>query len=230
MGNRLVLGIDNSIDFLNVGLSLEEHLLEERSIRSTRHPSQIIATEVLDILARHGYGPADLNLIVATIGPGSFTGIRVGLAFCKGLSAGRGIPLLGVPSLDVLASSLAFMKGYYLCPMIDAKKGEIFTAIYRAVHGGSLDSLKGYLAVKPEAATAIIREPCLCFGTGVSMAAPFLSKMRGVTLLPDRFARISAAALIKEGLTRTTGTPAESVKPIYGRRSEAEIKFNVELV
>lgn len=230
MENRLVLGIDNSIDFLNVALSLEGRLLEEHSIRSTEHPSQIIAAVVRDILLRHGYGPADLNLIVATIGPGSFTGIRVGLAFCKGLSAGRAIPLLGVPSLDVLTSPLAFMEGYYLCPMIDAKKGEIFTALYRAAHGGNLESLTGYLAVKPEAVAGIIKEPCICFGTGASIAAPFLSKMHGVTILADRFARISAAALIKEGLARAEEPITASLKPIYGRRSEAEIKFNVELV
>ncbi|MCK7467734.1 MAG: tRNA (adenosine(37)-N6)-threonylcarbamoyltransferase complex dimerization subunit type 1 TsaB [Desulfosudis oleivorans] len=126
MAGRLILAIDNSLNLLNIALAREEELIEERHIRPDKPPSQTIPGAVLQILADHDCLVEDLSLIIATLGPGSFTGIRVGLAFCKGLASGKKIPLIGVPTLDVLASPFSFLEGHYLCPLIDAKKGEVF--------------------------------------------------------------------------------------------------------
>jgi tRNA threonylcarbamoyladenosine biosynthesis protein TsaB len=223
--NRLVLGLDNSIDFLNLALSLEDRLIEERRIRNTRAPSEIIALEVREMLSRHGYEPGNVGLIVTTLGPGSFTGIRVGLAFCKGFCAGAGTAVIGIPTLDVLAAPFAYMEGHYLCPVIDAKKGEVFTALYH-VSDGDLEKVTGYCAIKPAQVTNLINIPCLLFGTGVSLIAPFVGKKDGISILSPEFSTISASILIKEGL-RKSGLP---LQPIYGRRSEAEIRFNIEMV
>jgi tRNA threonylcarbamoyladenosine biosynthesis protein TsaB len=224
--NRLVLAIDNSIDFLNIALSLEQSLLEERRIKSTFPPSQVLPGHVSGMLAGHGYTVEDLSLVAVTLGPGSFTGMRVAVAFSKGIATGRAIPLIGVPTLDVLASPFSFMEGYHILPLIDAKKGEIFTALYR-VAGGSVEKLSDYRAVKPGETSAIVRTPCVCFGTGARLAEDFLAGMEGVTLIKDAFSAISGERLIKEALKGAADTPAEEVQPIYGRRSEAEIKFNV---
>jgi tRNA threonylcarbamoyladenosine biosynthesis protein TsaB len=229
MGSRLVLGIDNSIDFLNIAIAVEERLIEERHIRSKRAPSEILPLEVLQMLDDHGYKTGDLGLIVATLGPGSFTGIRVGLAFCKGLRAGGGIPLVGVPTLDVLASPFSFMETHYLCPMLDAKKGEVFLSLYK-VSGGEIERLTPYQSVKPKEVAAIVKAPCICFGTGAHLFQPFVDGMDGLTIVKDGFSVLSGEALIREGLKRAEAAVPVDLKPIYGRRSEAEIKFNVELV
>ncbi len=228
MENEIVLGVDNSIDYLNIALSSGKRLLEERSVKGARHPSQIIAVEVRDMLANHGYGPDNIGLIVASLGPGSFTGIRVGLAFCKGLSNGGEIPLVGIPTLDVLAAPLSFMEGYTICPIIDAKKGEVFFASYLA-RDGLLERTSPYGAVKPEGIPAILKEPCLVLGTGVPLVAPLISHLSRVSMLPDSFSRVRASTLIEEGLRRIELGIAEPGTPVYGRRSEAEIKFNVQL-
>jgi tRNA threonylcarbamoyladenosine biosynthesis protein TsaB len=224
--NRLVLGIDNSINFLNVALSLESSLIEERCIKSTLPPSQVLPGHVTQMLAGHGYTIDNLALVAVTLGPGSFTGMRVAIAFAKGLSTGRGIPLIGVPTLDVLAAPFSFMEGHYILPLIDAKKGEVFHALYH-VSGGDMDRLTNYGAIKPKGITDAIKKPCLIFGTGARLCEEYLSGVEGVTVIRDGFAAVSAGGLIKEALKRSGPSPSEEMQPIYGRRSEAEIKFNV---
>jgi len=224
--SRLVLGIDNSIDFLNIALSLETALIEERSIKSTLPPSQIIPGHVGEMLSGHGYTVGDLSLVAVTLGPGSFTGMRVALAFAEGLSTGLDIPLVGVPTLDVLAAPFSFMEGHYILPLIDAKKGEVFRALYEAADG-TLNRLTDYSAIKPKNIRDAVRTPCLVFGTGVRMCEEFLSGIGEITILKDSFAAVSAGTLIKEALKRSPSSRAAELRPIYGRRSEAEIKFNV---
>jgi len=229
MQTRLVLAIDNSLDFLNIALAREEELLDERHMKPHKTPSEGIPGEVLQILADHDCRVDDVSLIVVTLGPGSFTGIRVGLAFCKGLAAGRKIPLIGVPTLDVLASPFSFLEGHYLCPLLDAKKGEVFFALYRVFHG-SVERLTDYQAVKPADVPSELQTPCLCFGTGARICGDILSSMDGVLLMREGFSRISGEALIKIGLERVAQEKERDLKPIYGRRSEAEIKFGVTVV
>ncbi len=228
MASRLILAIDNSIDHLNVALAREERILEERHVKSDMPPSQALPLMVSRILADHGSTIHDVELLAVTLGPGSFTGIRVALSFCKGLRAGRHIPLLGVPTLDVLAAPFTFLEGYHLLPVIDAKKGELFCALYR-VGSGSLHLLTPYRALTPETARQLAEPPCLCFGTGVALWERLFPSREGITLLGSQFSRISGEWLVREALRREAiAGPGEAI-PIYGRRSEAEITFNVEV-
>jgi len=224
--SRLVLGIDNSIDFLNIALSLETTLIEERSVKSTLPPSQVIPGHVEQMLSGHGYTMGDLSLVVVTLGPGSFTGMRVAVAFAEGLSTGLGVPLVGVPTLDVLAAPFSFMEGHYILPLIDAKKGEVFRALYE-VKSGTLNRLTDYSAIKPKTVRDAAKTPCLVFGTGVRLCEEFLSGIEGITILRGSFAAVSGGTLIKEALKRSSSSQTGELQPIYGRRSEAEIKFNV---
>ena len=229
MENRVILGIDNSLDFLNIAISSGDKLIEERHIGNKRVPSGIIPVEVSHLLSANGYTINDVYSMVVTLGPGSFTGIRVALAFCKGISSGKNIPLIGVPTLDVLASPFAFMEGHFLCPLIDAKKGEVFYSLYYVTHG-EIERLEGYMSARPEDIGGIVKTPCICFGTGVRLCEAYLSSMSGgVTLIKDSFMRVSGEALIREGLKRLSSDTGGTMVPIYGRKSEAEIKFNVTL-
>ena len=134
----------------------------------------MLPVRVSQLLADHGFAAGELSALVVTLGPGSFTGVRVALAFCKGLAAGLGIPLFGIPTPDVLAFPFAFMEGSYLCPLIDAKKGEVFFALYR-VTNGAVHRASGIHALKPDKIAESIPVPCLCFGTGVSLCKSALA-------------------------------------------------------
>ena len=228
MENRLILGIDNSLDSLNLVLAENDTIIAERRGKNKKVPSEILPVMVSGILMDSGYRIDDMANMIVTLGPGSFTGIRVALAFCKGINSALNVPITGVPTLDALSFPLAFMEGYYLCPLVDAKKGEVFCSLYR-VSQGNTERLTGYHALKPGDIPDMVKTPCVCFGTGSLLCENTLAGINGVTLIKDRFQTISGEALLKTGLQRTAGTLPDGIKPIYGRRSEAEIKFNVKL-
>jgi tRNA threonylcarbamoyladenosine biosynthesis protein TsaB len=222
----LIAAVDNSLDFLNLAVADDEKILAERSIKGLETPSEIIATALSGALADADQSITDIKAIFVTLGPGSFTGIRVALAFCKGIASAINIPLIGVPTLDVLAQPLSHMDGYFLCPIIDAKKSEVFLSLYYASKE-ELKRLIDYRAVKPEMIHEIIRKPCICFGTGITACEPFLNGMEGVKIEKDIYRSITAVALIKTGIDIMNDSAKYDTKLIYGRKSEAEIKFNV---
>ncbi len=228
MSDRIFLGLDNSMDFLNIALGTEDRLVEERHMRMERHSSEVLPVRVAQLLADHGCAVRDLSALIVTLGPGSFTGVRVALAFCKGLAAGLNIPFFGIPTPDVLALPFAFMEGHYLCPLIDAKKGEVFFALYR-VTNGAVVRVDGIHALKPDKVAESIPAPCLCFGTGVGMSKPALGGIAGVRVIEGEFQRVSGEALLRAGIAAQALGRRSETKPIYGRRSEAEIRFNVNI-
>jgi len=229
MENRIVLGIDNSLDFLNIVISSGDSIVEERHIGNKRTPSGIIGMEVSDMLSSNNFTFDDIRAIIVTLGPGSFTGIRVALAFCKGIASGRNIPVNGVPTLDVLASPFAFMEGHFLCPLIDAKKHEVFCSLYFVSHG-QIERIREYATIKPERIKDFVNTPCLCFGTGINICEKHLLDIgKGITIKKGFSENIAGEAIIREGLKRSASDMAGRLMPIYGRKSEAEIKFNVSL-
>lgn len=223
----IVLAIDNSIDYLNLGLARDGSLLEERHSRPVRPSSQVLPLKVQALLDDHGLSPADLTLLAVSLGPGSFTGIRVSLAYAKGLAAALGLPLVGVPTLDLLAWPFTGLMSAYICPLIDAKKGEVFFAGYSGKEG-SLERVTDYEALRPGDLAERLMRPCIVFGSGVKVCERVLAGMEDVTVLDGPHGRVQAEGLIRLGLQRKgPGTPAASIRPVYGRRSEAEVKFNL---
>jgi len=228
MANRLILAIDNSIDRLNLALASERGLIEERSVKEARAPSQILPENVCEILDANGLAISDITDLFVTLGPGSFTGIRVALSFCKGIRAATGVPITGIPTLDALAFALTDREGSYLCPLIDAKKGEVFTSLY-LVSKGTLERLTGYGAMKPEEVPRAIKTPCILFGTGTRICEKELAGLGGVTVIHEKYDNVSGRALIDDRLKELGPGHRDDLRPIYGRRSEAEIKFNVSI-
>jgi len=228
MSGKLVLALDNSLDFLNVALGEDSRLIEERHARADRHPSEVLPLIVAHLLGDHGYAAADLSLLLVTLGPGSFTGVRVGLAFSKGLAQGLAIPLTGVPTLDVLAYPFSYLEGHYLCPLVDAKKGEVFHALYR-VSGGKTIRMGDIQSLRPDDLAPRMPSPCLCFGSGVKLCRDVLGRIKGIQAIEGSFERVSGEALLKMGIARHEQGVGADALPIYGRKSEAEIKFNVDI-
>jgi tRNA threonylcarbamoyladenosine biosynthesis protein TsaB len=224
--SELVLGIDNSTDFLNLAISSEGQLLEERHGRPFRPSSEILSPEISSILNDRGYSLSDLSLLVVSLGPGSFTGIRVALSCAKGISVALGIPLTGVSTLDLLAWPFTRITTSYICPIIDAKKGEVFFAQYHQEKNG-LQRITEYQAARPEELAKTLLTPSILFGSGVRLCEPMLSSVEGVTVIGDHHQRIMGESLIELGTERYRTGNSEAMKPIYGRRSEAEIKFDL---
>ncbi len=227
-GNTILLAIDNSLGFLNLALAIDGQFLEERHGTFEKPTSELLSIKVKRLIADHGHEINDVGALVVTLGPGSFTGIRVALAFAKGLSSGLGAHLVGVSTLDVLAYPFRYLEGEHVCPLIDAKKGEVFLALYR-ISEGRFERCTDYQSVRPAAVADIVREPCVCFGSGLRLCEETLSSVQGITLIRDDFQRVRGEALLRLGMEARAAGVQRDVVPIYGRRSEAEIKFNVTI-
>ena len=228
MASSLALALDNSLNFLTMALAVDGRLIEEREMLSSAHSSEILPVRVSSMLADAGYTIRDVSLLIVTLGPGSFTGIRIGLAFCKGVASALEIPLVGIPTLDVLASPFSFLDGYTICPLIDAKKGEVFFCLYRPSQG-SLTRVGDYRSARPEMLTDILPRHSLCFGSGARLCEEALKHREDILLIEEGFQRVTGDAVIRAGLQRWEEGRPQDLNPIYGRRSEAEIKFNVNL-
>jgi len=222
----LIVAVDNSLDLLTIALADDKQLLTEYSEKSSQTTSEIIAKTFSSVLADTDRSVDDIKAVFTTLGPGSFTGIRVSLAFCKGLCAAKRIPLIGIPTPDVLVRPLSHMEGHFLCPVIDAKKSEVFVSLYFASHE-TLERLTDYCAVKPEAITRIIKKPCICFGSGIALCESFLSASEDVIIEKEACRTVTATSLIQAGLEVMKNSTTYETRPVYGRKSEAEIKFNV---
>src|SRR4030095_16768186 len=110
--------------------------------------SERLMVAVDRLLADAGWTVTDLEGIAVSVGPGSFTGLRVGIATAKGLAVALGLPVAPVPTLDALAATLPFA-AVPVCPLLDARKGEVYCSLYRW-QGEAMQREWDYLALPPE--------------------------------------------------------------------------------
>lgn len=167
-----------------------------------------------------GWGAPDLQALAVAVGPGSFTGLRIGLSAVKGLALALGIPVAAVPTLDAMAASLAFAS-LPVCPVLDARRGEVYACLYRW-NDGAMRREWEYLALTPEDLASKIDEPTILLGDGAHLVqtphARFAPPHRRV---PSPGA---VAVLGVERLARGDSVVAGDLIPIYLRPSEVELK------
>ena len=202
---------------------------------------RVIGLSLLDIALTHserlmamvdrllqdcGWDIAHVEALALSIGPGSFTGLRVGVATVKGLALALGLPVAPVPTLDALAGNLPFADAP-VCPLLDARKGEVYLSLYRWC-GGRMERQWDYLALSPRAAAERLEPPVIVLGDGVAACLPFLSHLgAGLRVAPASHAAPSAAlvGLLGHAMLASGDTvAAESLEPLYLRPSEAELK------
>ena len=192
-----------------------EYLLDVRAMHSER-----LMPAIDRLLADTGWVPGDLEGLAVAVGPGSFTGLRIGLSAVKGLALALAIPIAAVPTLDAMAAALPFAD-LPVCPVIDARKGEVYASLYRW-DGDGMRREWDYLAVSPEALATRIGEPVILVGD----AARFIATPHARLAPPHR--RVpSPSAVGVLGLSRLAAgeaVPAADLVPIYLRPSEAELK------
>jgi len=220
----LILAADTSTSINTVALCDEGRIRAETVVDCGRaHAERLLAT-VDWVLNEAKLRLGDVDLLAISSGPGSFTGLRVGVATWKGLALGADLPLVAVPTLDAFAGVNPLFDGM-LCPLLDAKMGEVFGAVYRfkagqrtkiapdrvCAVGPILEDLGGtvhFLGDGAERYRETIRE-----------ALPDAVFVSGPTSVP----RASAVAEeAREMLARGCSTDAAAVAPVYLRKSQAE--------
>jgi tRNA threonylcarbamoyladenosine biosynthesis protein TsaB len=191
-----------------------------------RHSVRLLAL-VEEALAGIGLERGDLDGIAVTRGPGSFTGVRVGVATAKGLALALGIPVVGVSSLEALWRDAVPFPGL-VAPVLDARKHQVYATVRRGPHGEGV--LLGEGAWDPGELLAALegqREPCLFLGSGLGPYRDVFARALGERFLSapqTRWAIPPGAVALAgwEALQRGEGTPPAALTPTYRRRSEAE--------
>jgi len=213
-----VLAIDSSTDVLAVALRSARGRAEAAVDAGLRH-AEALQSLVDFCMSAVGLVPADLDLVACAKGPGSFTGLRIGMATAKGMALGLGKPWKAVPTLDCLAWGYETFPGAVV-PLIDGKKGRVYSAVYlRGLRSGPwldlpLAELASLLDTYPEA---------LATGPDADLFAPFAEERPGFRV--DRRARSPAAralAILAEQAFLREGPSGDDEGPLYIRPSEAE--------
>ena len=176
-----------------------------------------------------GITTSDVDLFAVTAGPGSFTGVRIGVALVKGLAFGRGAVCCGVSTLEALAENVVPLAGL-VCPVMDARRGEVYAALFRSADGKVVRLLPDGALPAAELAAVVARdypgEPVMLVGDGVSVASPVF-RDAGITLapLPDVLLPHSAVSCGRVALRAAMAgqaVDADALAPVYLRECQAE--------
>ena len=186
---------------------------------------------LVELLEAEGLRLADVEGFAIGLGPGSFTGLRIGLATWKGLAYASRRPIAGASSLAAMALAAApdARDGEVLVPLLDAKKGELYAGFYRAT-GGTIDAVLPEAALPPAALLARVAElpTAVAFGDGYAVYAAQLET--ALPRLATSIATPRAAAVASLAAPRLAGAAFDpqalfALEPHYVRPSEAELKF-----
>jgi tRNA threonylcarbamoyladenosine biosynthesis protein TsaB len=161
------LAIETATRQLGVAVVEDEHVLSSYELLA-EYPHAVELPNALTRVLKAAHTTLErVEAVVVDIGPGSFTGLRIGLAFVKALVFPTKKPLIGVASLDVLAANLPFAPRL-ICPILDAKQKNVYAALYRLDAGGLLKQTE-YLLGPVDELLARITEPTLFLGDGCTL-------------------------------------------------------------
>lgn len=227
-----VLGIEGATPVASVAVAGEGKILAERSVDNLRTHSINLMPMVRDVLADAGLGRGDLGGVAVSSGPGSFTGLRISMSTAKTLAQVWELPIAGIPTFDVLAYPLSG-HGCLLCPILNARKNEVYAALFDPARGGEPALLAGPLAAGVEELVQLLDRHggrVSFLGDGVPVYREELAERMGgrAHFLPRcaSFPRGAAVAelgwhIIKAG----RGVDPLTLLPQYVRQSEAEVKW-----
>lgn len=180
------------------------------------------------LLKASGIQINDIDAYAVSIGPGSFTGLRIGLSTAKGFSYATGKPVVPVPTLDAFARTLPFCS-YIICPMLDARKNQVYAAFYKW-NNGVCNKIMSETAISPAELLNKLSEPAVFMGDGVKIYGKLISDTLQDKAVFAPASRMSPSAstvgeIALENLKQGIVTDPVSLVPLYIRRSEAEVHW-----
>lgn len=225
----LILGIESAT--AQVGCAIGGHegvLASVHSARGRRH-AESLAPQIQFILAQARIDISEISVVAVDVGPGLYTGLRVGISTAMATAFGLGVPMIGVSSLDLVAFPVRHTRRLIVAA-IDARRGELFTAFYRKVPGGVQRVTEPHV-VGPDELFGELQAAsteCLVVGDGGLRYRDLLSGISKVEVADESLAYPSAASLVAlahpRALREEFVQPAE-IAPLYLRRPDAEVNW-----
>ena len=226
-----ILALDSSSIVATVALMEEGRLIGELVLHHKKNHSQKLMPLIDRLLAEVETPIEEVDAFGVCIGPGSFTGIRIGVSTAKALAQVGDKPLIGISTLEGLAFNLPYSRGL-ICPILDAQRDQIYTGLYKW-EGSGMYTIQEDRAVGVEEWVEKLKErneTIHLVGDGVEKFAPyFLEELKDrVTIAPTtvRMPRESSiGCLALQRIQRGEITNYREVVPRYIRKSQAEVKF-----
>ena len=226
----IVLGIDTSTPQTSVAIGNDREVLASVSIAGKAR-QESVTPALQQMLAWSGLDLDRVGGIAVGIGPGLFTGLRVGVETAKTLAQVLNVPIVGITSLDALAFAVRHTSRRIAC-VIDARRGEVFAAVYRAVPGGVVRETE-HLVLKPDHLVAELQAvpgEVLCVGNGAILYRREIEDLGSrVEFASPAVAHPDAAALVELAIPRFMREEHDrlfDVVPLYLRKSDAEIAWD----
>jgi tRNA threonylcarbamoyladenosine biosynthesis protein TsaB len=224
----LILGIEASTPVSSVAIGSEQGIVASMSLSRGRGHAEFLVPAIRHIADQAGVKMGSLAGIAVGVGPGLFTGMRVGVATAKTMAQALRVPIVGTPSIDLLAYGVRYTNRL-ICAAVDARRGEVFAAFYRQVPGG-VQRLTDYAAWQPERLASEIQargEETLYVGNGALLHREKLPHARA-EFASYAQAFPSAGSLVELALPRfmrEDTDPLLELEPLYVRKTDAEITW-----
>lgn len=220
-----ILALDSSAQVATVALTEDECLLAEYTIHNGNTHSETLLPMVESLMKLYGIRQDGIDLFAVSAGPGSFTGVRIGVATVKGMAFGTDKPCLGVSTLEAIAENLSITGGL-ICPVMNARRSQVYTALFRS-NGKTLTRLCPDMALSLsdlDNKLASYGEEIFLAGDGYEIAKEaFVKTVTGHT--PERLRHQSAYSVACTALhhyRKGESTTDAEIKVSYLRPSQAE--------
>ncbi len=223
-----VLGIETATRTGSVAVVSEHGVIAEYTLNIEVTHSERLMETVDRVLTGAGIALSALDGLGVSVGPGSFTGLRIGTATVKGIALATGKPVAAVPTLKALAWNVPHA-GYPVCPLLDARKNEVYAALYRQ-ENGILHELMEAQALSLESRAGKISGRTVFTGEGSQLFRNEIRRLFGDHALFAPLSAVvpSAASVAELGMLLLRSgeqTPPDDLAPIYIRRPEAEVAW-----
>jgi tRNA threonylcarbamoyladenosine biosynthesis protein TsaB len=221
----LTLAIDCSTKTIGLALLEEEDVQAEFYLCSGKHHSEVLLSAIDQLFILTGRALEEVGLLACTVGPGSFTGLRIGVSTVKGLVLAMSIPIVGVSTLEALAMN-AVPTSRLICPLLDAGNGQVYAGLYRIGPGGVPQAVRSETLIDiTRFLNDLDREETVFLGDGAVRYEELIGGTHQSALCGKGQQRLLGSAVGLVGLRKFRGgsaLDALSVMPKYVRPSEAE--------
>ena len=191
----LILCIETGTDICSVGIARDGELVSLRESAEGRDHAKHVGVFVDELLRETDIAPDELDAVAVGMGPGSYTGLRIGVSFAKGLCYGLQIPLVAIGSLDALAevaiednkAGILDVEAWdeaLLCPMVDARRMEVYTRLYNA-KGEPQSDVKAEIINEESFASVRATKQLVIFGNGAAKCREVLSDATYIDVAPS---------------------------------------------
>lgn len=227
-----LLALDTSSMTATVALLDEDKVIGEYTLNHRKSHSEKLMPMIEEIVRSCELTPKDIDVFAVSLGPGSFTGLRIGIATIRAMAQALDKPVVGVPTLEALAFNL-FQSTGFVCPIIDAQRDLVYTGVFQWVKGQMVEVVPQQVLHIDELMDRLQKETEAVYfvGDAIDKFAPILKERLGAQFQvpPKKFLIPSAASVGEIAKIKFEKDLVGDIAPIYMRKSAAEVQYDEKM-